>query len=87
MIGALVVIGVGAQVAIWTLDSGRNVLRQTILLFIVSSFALAYLGSGALITYELGTVGPSLWKFPLIISAEFLLGVGAIRLIPMLARR
>ena len=87
LIGALVVIGVGAQVAIWTVDSGRNVLRQTILLFVLSSFVLAYLGSGALITYELGTVGPSLWKFPLLISAEFLIGVGAIRLIPILSRR
>ena len=87
IIGALVVIGVGAQVAIWTVDSSLMVLRQTIALFIFSSFALAYLGSGALITYELGTVGPSLWKFPLIISAEFLLGVGLIRLIPIISRR
>jgi len=62
-------------------------LRQTIALFILSSFVIAYLGSGALITYELGTVGPSLWKFPLIISAEFLIGVGLIRVIPMLSRK
>jgi hypothetical protein len=87
LIGALVVVGVGAQVAIWTVDSGRNVLRQTMVLFVISAFALAYLGSGALITYELGTVGPSLWKFPLIISSEFLLGVGLIRLIPIISRR
>ena len=87
LIGALVVIAVGAQVAIWTIDSGRNVLRQTIALFILSSFVIAYLGSGALITHELGTVGPSLWKFPLLISAEFLLGIGLIRVIPMLSRK
>ena len=87
LIGAVVVIAVGAQVAIWTIDSGRNVLRQTIALFILSSFVVAYLGSGALITYELGTVGPSLWKFPLIISAEFLIGVGLIRVIPILSRK
>jgi hypothetical protein len=87
LFGSLVVIGVGAQVAIWTLDSGRNVLRQTIALFLLSSFVIAYLGSGALITYELGTVGPSLWKFPLIISAEFLLGVGLVRVIPIISQR
>ena len=87
LIGALVVIAVGAQVAIWTIDSGRNVLRQTIALFILSSFVIAYLGSGALITHELGTVGPSLWKFPMLISAEFLLGIGLIRVIPMLSRK
>ena len=77
----------GAQVAIWTVNSGRNVLRQTIALFVLSSFLLSYLGSGALITYELGTVGPSLWKFPLIITAEFLLGIGLVRLIPLISRR
>ena len=87
LLGSLVVIAVGAQVAIWTIESGRNVLRQTIALFTLSSFVIAYLGSGALITYELGTVGPSLWKFPLIISAEFLIGVGLIRVIPMLSRK
>ena len=87
LLGGLVVIAVGAQVAIWTIESGRNVLRQTIALFTLSSFVIAYLGSGALITYELGTVGPSLWKFPLIISAEFLIGVGLIRVIPMLSRK
>ena len=80
---SLIIIIVGAQVAYWTLDSGRLVLRQTIMLFVVSSFAIAYLGSGALITHELGTVGPSLWKFPIAISIEFLIGVGSIRLIPL----
>lgn len=84
---SVIVIAVGAQVALWTLNSSGLVLRQTVLLFILSSFAIAYLGSGALITHELGTVGPSLWKFPLVISAEFLVGVGAIRLFPLIGRR
>jgi hypothetical protein len=69
------------------LDSSGLVLRQTIALFILSSFAIAYLGSGALITYELGTVGPSLWKFPLIISAELLAGVGLVKLLPLIGRK
>lgn len=87
LIGALVVIGVGAQLAIWTLDNGPAVLRQTIALFAISSFVIAYLGSGALITYELGTVGPSLWKFPLLITTELLVGVGAVRLLPLIGRK
>jgi hypothetical protein len=87
LIGSLVVVGLGVQLAIWTLDSSPLVLRQTIALFILSSFAVAYLGSGALITYELGTVGPSLWKFPLIISAELLIGIGAARLLPLIGRK
>lgn len=82
--GSLVVILVGALVAYWTLDSGRLVLRQTIALFAISSFLIAYLGSGALITNSLGTVGPSLWKFPLAITSEFLVGVGAMRFLPLI---
>lgn len=81
---ALAIVIVGGLAAYWTLDSGRLVLRQVIALFVISSFVISYLGSGALITYELGSVGPSLWKFPLILSAEFLLGVGTIKLLPML---
>ena len=82
----IVVVLIGALVAYWTLDRGNLITRQTIALFVVSTFVIAYLGSGALITYELGEVGPSLWKFPLIISLEFLIGVGLIRVIPLLGR-
>lgn len=87
LIAAIFVILVGALIAYWTLDSGRLVLRQTITLFVISSFLIAYLGSGALITYELGTVGPSLWKFPLILIGEFLIGVGLVKLAPLFGRR
>ena len=81
---ALFVLFLGAQVAYWTLDSGRLVLRQTVILFVISTFLFGYLGSGALATQELGSIGPSLWKFPLVLSAEFLLGVGLVRLIPLI---
>ena len=81
---ALFIIYLGAQVAYWTLDSGRLVLRQTIVLFVISAFLFGYFGSGALATHELGAVGPSVWKFPLLLSAEFLIGVGLVRLLPML---
>ena len=87
ILAALSVIAVGAMVAFWTLDSGRLVLRQTIGLFSLSAFLFAYLGSGALITHELGTVGPSLWKFPLALILEFLIGVGLIKLVPLIGRR
>jgi len=87
LVASLIVVALGALVAIWTLDKGHLVLRQTIALFILSTFVVAYLGSGSLITYELGTVGPSLWKFPLVISAEFLLGIGLVRLLPLIGRK
>lgn len=87
LIFSIVVVALGALVAFWTVDSGRLILRQTIVLFLITTLVIAYLGSGALITYELGTVGPSLWKFPLILSAEFLFGVGLMRFLPMIGRR
>lgn len=87
LIFSLAVVSLGAALAIWTINSGDLILRQTIALFILSTFVMAYLGSGALITYELGTVGPSLWKFPLLISFEFLIGVGLIKLIPLIGQR
>ncbi len=81
---SLFVVAVGAMVAYWSVESGRLALRQTITLFSISAFLMAYLGSGALITYELGTVGPSLWKFPLLLILEFLIGIGLFKLIPTL---
>ena len=86
VLGSLVVVLIGAWIAYQTLESSRLVLRQTVTLFLLSTFLIAYLGSGALITYELGTVGPSLWKFPLLLSGEFLLGIGVIKLIPFMAQ-
>lgn len=87
LMAAIFVVLIGALVAYWTLDSGRLVLRQTITLFVISAFLIAYLGSGALITFELGTVGPSIWKFPLMLIGEFLLGVGLVKVAPFIARR
>ena len=87
LVTTIFIVLIGALVAYWTLDSGRLVLRQTITLFALSTFVIAYLGSGALITYELGTVGPSLWKFPLVLIGEFLLGVGLVKVAPLLVRR
>lgn len=83
LLAAISIVAVGAAIALMTLDNSRLLLRQIIALFVLSSFLIAYLGSGALITYELGTVGPSLWKFPLILISEFLIGIGIIKLLPI----
>jgi len=85
ILGGAVVIMVGAWIAYQTIESNVFVLRQTVMLFAISAFIVAYLGSGALITYELGTIGPSLWKFPLILICEFLIGVGLITFLPIIS--
>jgi uncharacterized membrane protein (DUF485 family) len=49
---------------------------QTFIFVIAGLTLLAYLGSGSLITAEMGAVGVSIWKFSLSIIAE--IGIGFI---------
>ena len=51
------------------------VFRQTLALFSISSFGIAFLSSGALLTEKFNEIGPSNWKFPLMLVAEILVGV------------
>ena len=85
LIAALVVPVLGGALVIWS-DTGNSVLlRQTLLLFTATAFAVGYLGSGALITDQLGTVGVSVWKFPLLLIGELLLGVIIMKLLPLIS--
>ena len=47
---------------------------QTFIFVILGLTLLAYLGSGSLITAEMGAVGVSIWKFSLSVIAE--IGIG-----------
>ena len=54
---------------------------QTFIFVVVGLTILAYLGSGSLITAEMGAVGVSIWKFALSIFLEIGLGFLAATLI------
>lgn len=49
--------------------------------FLVASFLVALGASGQLITDPLGQVGPSWWRFPLVLTAELALGMALSRIV------
>jgi hypothetical protein len=65
----------GALLASWTIALKTKILWQSYFVSIASVFVLTYFASGSLITEELSTVGPSLWKFPLSVAIEMGIGI------------
>jgi hypothetical protein len=65
----------GALLASWTIALKIKVLWQSYFVSIASVFVLTYFASGSLITKELSTFGPSLWKFPLSVAIEMGIGI------------
>jgi hypothetical protein len=65
----------GALLASWTIALNIKVLWQSYFVSIASVFVLTYFASGSLITKELSTFGPSLWKFPLSVAIEMGIGI------------
>jgi len=75
LFGVLFFIGLGVLLARWALAHGIQTLVQSYLFTIALATLLAYLGSGALLTAEMGAMGVSIWKFVLSIAIE--IGIGA----------
>ena len=75
LLGVLFFIGLGVLLARWALAHGIQTLIQSYLFTIALATLLAYLGSGALLTAEMGAMGVSIWKFVLSIALE--IGIGA----------
>jgi hypothetical protein len=75
LFGVLFFIGLGVLLARWALAHGIQTLIQSYLFTIALATLLAYLGSGALLTAEMGAMGVSIWKFVLSIALE--IGIGA----------
>lgn len=75
LLGVLFFIGLGVLLARWALNYGIQTLVQSYLFTIALATLLAYLGSGALLTAEMGAMGVSIWKFVLSIAIE--IGIGA----------
>lgn len=75
LLGVLFFIGLGVLLARWALAHGLPTLIQSYLLTLALATLLAYLGSGALLTTEMGAMGVSIWKFVLSIAIE--IGAGS----------
>ncbi len=75
----------GALLASWTISLSTRVLLQSYFVSIASIFLLTYFSSGSLLTQEMSTVGPSLWKFPLSVAIEMGVGILLAILIPRIS--
>jgi hypothetical protein len=75
----------GALLASWTIALKTKVLWQSYFVSIASIFVLTYFSSGSLLTQEMSTVGPSLWKFPLSVAIEMGIGIALAILIPQIS--
>ena len=87
LVGIAAVVFTGALLASWTVALSTRILVQSLLVAAVISAAIAFAGSGALITQSMSTVGVSIWKFPLSIAAELLLGAVLALYVPRLWKR
>ncbi|MGI9227096.1 MAG: cell division protein PerM [Candidatus Nanopelagicaceae bacterium] len=75
----------GALLASWNIASKSKVLLQSYFVSIITIFILTYFASGSLLTNEMSTVGPSLWKFPLSVAIEMGLGIVMAIFIPRIS--
>lgn len=77
----------GALLASWTVSLSTRVLLQSYFVSLASIFLLAYFSSGSLLTQEMSTVGPSLWKFPLSVAIQMGIGILMAIYIPQISLR
>jgi hypothetical protein len=77
----------GALLASWTVSLSTRVLLQSYFVSLASIFLLTYFSSGSLLTQELSTVGPSLWKFPLSVAIQMGIGILMAIYIPQISLR
>ena len=77
----------GALLASWTVSLSTRVLLQSYFVSLASIFLLTYFSSGSLLTQEMSTVGPSLWKFPLSVAIQMGIGILMAIYIPQISLR
>ena len=77
----------GALLVSWTISLSARVLLQSYFVCIASIFLLSYFSSGSLLTQEMSTVGPSLWKFPLSVAIQMGIGIVMAIFIPQISLR
>lgn len=75
----------GALLASWTIALKTKVLWQSYFVSIVSVLVLTYFSSGSLLTQEMSSVGPSLWKFPLSVALEMGIGIALAIFLPQIS--
>ena len=87
LFGIAVVIFAGALLTIWTTTLSTRVLIQSLFGSVIILAAVAYAGSGALITRSMSAMGVSPWKFTLSVGGEVVIGALLAIYIPRVGKR
>ena len=87
LFGIPVIILAGALLASWTVALSSRILIQSLVASLVMIAAVAYAGSGALITDAMSAMGVSPWKFTLSLGAQLVIGAALAIYIPRMSRR
>jgi hypothetical protein len=87
LLAIVIVVAVGALLAMWALESGTRSLIQALILIALSISVLGYLASGSLMTAAMSAVGVSVWKLSLSLALEIGLGVALMVLVPQIKLR
>ncbi|CAB4873012.1 MAG: hypothetical protein F2786_05560 [Actinobacteria bacterium] len=87
LFGIAVVIFAGALLTIWTTTLSTRVLIQSLFGSVIILAAVAYAGSGALITRSMSAMGVSPWKFTLSVGGELVIGALLAIYIPRVGKR
>ena len=87
LFGIPVIILAGALLASWTVALSSRILIQSLVASLVMIAAVAYAGSGALITDAMSAMGVSPWKFTLSIGAQLIIGAALAVYIPRMRGR
>lgn len=87
LFGIPLIILAGALLASWTVALSSRILIQSLVATLVMIAAVAYAGSGALITDAMSAMGVSPWKFTLSLGAQLIMGAALAVYIPRMSRR
>jgi hypothetical protein len=83
----VLVIALGAAMALWAQSSSTTTLIQSFVLTLISFALLSYLASGSLMTPAMSAVGLSIWKFTLSTGVELAIGIALVVLLPQIRIR
>ena len=87
LLAVVLVVALGAALAIWAQSSSTTALIQSFVLTLISFALLSYLASGSLMTPAMSAVGLSIWKFTLSTGVELAIGVALVVLLPQIRIR
>ena len=87
LLAIILAVAVGVLLAIWSIPSGATTLWQSLIVTVIGTALLAYVGSGSLITEAMGAMGVSIWRLTLILDAQIILGAVAAFYLPPLLNR